>query len=60
MADPAAETTGSSVLGGGLWSLASRMLPSCYPFVVSIAAARFLGPDAMGRQSFIAFVSLSA
>ena len=60
MADPAAETTGSSVLGGGLWSVASRLLPQLYLFAVSIAAARFLGPDAMGRQSFIAFVSLSA
>ena len=27
--------------------------------VVSIAAARYLGPDGMGRQSYIAFLELS-
>jgi O-antigen/teichoic acid export membrane protein len=57
--DTAASTTGRSVLAGGLWHLASYGIPQAYLLVVSIAAARFLGPDGMGRQSFIAFVSLT-
>ena len=43
----------------GMWNLAATLLPQGYLFVVSIAAARFLGPDRFGRQSFIAFVELS-
>jgi O-antigen/teichoic acid export membrane protein len=57
--DTAAATTGRSVLAGGLWHVASYGIPQAYTLVVSIAAARFLGPDGMGRQSFIAFVSLT-
>jgi glycosyltransferase involved in cell wall biosynthesis/O-antigen/teichoic acid export membrane protein len=58
--DAAAATTGASVIRGGLWSLVSGLLPQMFTLVLSVAAARFLGPEAMGRQSFIAFVSLSA
>jgi len=58
--DPAAATTGGSVLQGGLWNMLSRILPQIYLVLISVAAARFLGPSGMGRQSFIAFVSLSA
>lgn len=58
--DPIAGTSAAHVLRGGLWSLASGFLPQLFVLATSIAAARFLGPDAMGRQSFIAFVSLSA
>jgi O-antigen/teichoic acid export membrane protein len=56
----AAAATGSSLIAGGLWSTASRVVPQVYTLLLSIAAARFLGPDGMGRQSFIAFIELSA
>ncbi|HEX9994919.1 MAG TPA: oligosaccharide flippase family protein, partial [Acidimicrobiales bacterium] len=55
----AATTTGASVLRGGLWYAASFALPQAYTLVVSVAAARALGTDGMGRQSFISFVELS-
>lgn len=57
--DSAASTTGRSVLAGGLWHVASYGIPQAYTLIVSVAAARFLGPDGMGRQSFIAFISLT-
>ncbi len=57
--DVAAATTGASVLRGGMWFLAGGLLPQAFTLILSVAAARFLGPDAMGRQSFIAFVVLS-
>ena len=52
-------TTGSSVMRGGFWKMLSNALPQLYALVISIAAARYLGPDGMGRQSFIAFAELS-
>jgi O-antigen/teichoic acid export membrane protein len=55
----AAATTGESVLRGGVWSIAVRLVPQLYVLAVSIAAARFLGAEDFGRQSFIAFVELS-
>jgi O-antigen/teichoic acid export membrane protein len=55
----AARTTGASVVRGGMWNLVARVLPQAYVLFISVAAARFLGPDGMGRQSFIAFVALS-
>lgn len=58
--DAAAGTTGASVIRGGVWSVTSGLLPQLFTLVLSVAAARFLGPEAMGRQSFIAFVSISA
>ncbi len=59
MGGAAAATTGETVLRGGVWSIAARLIPQGYLFVVSVAAARFLGPELFGRQSFIAFVELS-
>jgi O-antigen/teichoic acid export membrane protein len=56
----ATATTGASVLRGGLWYAASFALPQLYTLVVSVAAARALGTEGMGRQSFISFVELSA
>lgn len=53
------ETTGASVVRGGAWTLASRVIPQLQVVALSIAAARFLAPSAMGRQSFIAFVAAS-
>lgn len=52
-------TTGEAVLGGGAWKVLSTSLPQVYVLVVSIVAARILGPAAFGHQSFIAFVELS-
>jgi O-antigen/teichoic acid export membrane protein len=52
-------TTGASVARGGLWSAASNLAPQLFTIGVSIAAARFLGPSRLGRQSFIAFAIAS-
>jgi len=57
--DAAAATTGASVVSGGLWSIAGRLVPHLYTLLISVAAARYLGPEGLGRQSFIAFVELS-
>ena len=53
------ETTGALVFRGGLWGLLSGIVPQLQILALSIVAARYLGPDGMGRQSFIAFVALS-
>jgi O-antigen/teichoic acid export membrane protein len=55
----AAATTGASVLRGSLWHGLSLVVPQLYTLGISIAAARYLGPDLLGRQSFISFVALS-
>jgi O-antigen/teichoic acid export membrane protein len=55
-----ASTTGAAVLAGGLWNTLTRLLPQLYTVLASIITARYLGPAGMGRQSFIAFVELSA
>ena len=52
-------TTGVSVARASTWNLAATVLPQAYLVAVSVAAARFLGPEQFGRQSFIAFVELS-
>ena len=57
--EAARATTGRSVVSGGLWYVASYGIPQGYTLIVSIVAARYLGPDGMGRQSFIAFVSIT-
>jgi O-antigen/teichoic acid export membrane protein len=53
------ETTGTSVVSGGLWTLLNRVVPQAQLLVLSIIVARYLGPTDMGRQSFIAFVSIA-
>jgi O-antigen/teichoic acid export membrane protein len=58
--DAARETTGASLISGGTWQVASRLLPQLTTIILSVAIARLLGPPDFGRQSFIAFVSLSA
>jgi O-antigen/teichoic acid export membrane protein len=50
----------SSVLAGGAWTSANIVLPYVLASIVSIVAARVLGPSEMGRQSFIAFMTLIA
>jgi O-antigen/teichoic acid export membrane protein len=49
-------TTSARAFRGGLWQSAAQFAPYVFTTVVSIVAARALGPDRMGRQSFIAFV----
>ena len=44
---------------GGAWTALGHVVPQLYVVAISIAGARFLGPSDFGRQSFIAFVSLS-
>lgn len=58
--DGAEATSGASVLRGGAWNVAGTFVPQLSLLVISIAAARFLGPSQFGRQSFIAFVEVSA
>jgi O-antigen/teichoic acid export membrane protein len=47
------------VLRGGSWNLVGLFVPQLALLVLSVAAARFLGPDQFGRQSFIAFIEVS-
>jgi O-antigen/teichoic acid export membrane protein len=50
------QTAGTRAFRGGLWQSAAQVAPYAYSLVISIVAARILGPDQMGRQSYIAFV----
>src|SRR5205823_8812467 len=52
-------STGRRVLAGGIWQTASYIGPYLYTTLTSIIAARILGPERMGRQSFIAFIVLA-
>jgi len=56
----AAGTTGARVVRGGLWKMLANTLPQLYTLVISVAAARYLGASGLGRQSFIAFVEVTA
>lgn len=48
------------MLRGSFWNGLSFLLPQVYVLIVSVAAARALGPVGMGQQSFISFVAISA
>src|SRR6478609_1594607 len=52
-------TSAPAIVSGGLWTLLSRVIPQAQLLVLSIVVARYLGPDEMGRQSYIAFVALT-
>src|SRR3954451_8212136 len=52
-------TSAPAIVSGGLWTLLSRVLPQARLLGVSVVGARYLGPDEMGRQSYIAFVALT-
>jgi O-antigen/teichoic acid export membrane protein len=54
----ATATTATSVARGGIWNTAAAVVPQLYTLAISIVAARVLGPDDMGRQSFIGFVAV--
>jgi O-antigen/teichoic acid export membrane protein len=57
--DVAARIEGGALLGGSAWNAASLILPQFYVLAMSVIAARFLTPAEMGRQSYIAFISIS-
>ncbi len=50
---------GARTLGGSAWQMAAALAPYLYTTAVSIVAARILGPNAMGRQSYISFIILA-
>jgi O-antigen/teichoic acid export membrane protein len=50
------EAGGRAALSGTAWASASYLMPFLFTLAVSVVAARVLGPDEMGRQSFISFV----
>lgn len=52
-------TSGAAVVAGGLWQVASHLAPQLQVLLISVVAARALGPADMGRQSYIAFVTIS-
>jgi len=52
-------TSAPAIVSGGLWTLLSRVLPQAQLLALSIIVARYLGPDDMGRQNYIAFVALA-
>ena len=52
-------TSGAAVVTGGLWSIARADAAAGPAARALVVAARFLGPDGMGRQSLIAFVGLT-
>lgn len=58
--DAANRTTGASLLRGGAWLSVALVLPQMFTLVISVAAARFLGPQDMGRQSYISFITIAA
>ena len=52
-------TTASNVLSGAVWTVLANGLAPMLLLAQSIAAARFLGPTGMGRQSYIAWAELT-
>jgi O-antigen/teichoic acid export membrane protein len=57
--DPGSAMTGVSLIQGGAWNLLSLLIPQLFSLIISVVAARYLGPELFGRQSFVAFVALS-
>ena len=58
-ASPLGQVTHTGVARGAMWSVLGRAVPQAQLLLLSIVAARYLGPAGTGRLSFIAFVSLS-
>jgi len=54
------QTAGTRAFRGGLWQAATQISPFAFTLVISIIAARILGPADMGRQSYIAFIVVVA
>lgn len=59
MTTAAQATTGGSVLRGGGWNALALVLPQLFVLIASAAAARALGADLLGRQSFISFIEIT-
>jgi O-antigen/teichoic acid export membrane protein len=59
-ASPGAPVTARGLATGGAWTVAGRTLPLFYTFVISVAAARILGPTAMGQLALIVFTASTA
>jgi O-antigen/teichoic acid export membrane protein len=57
--DPGAVPLGRTVLSGGLWVVGGRTLPLVYTLVISVVAARVLGPALMGQLALITFAAAS-
>jgi O-antigen/teichoic acid export membrane protein len=53
------QTDSATVLRGGAWGLLVAIVPPLQTLLISIAAARLLGAEDFGRQSFMAFISVS-
>ena len=53
------EHAGARMVRGGVWQTASHLSPFVMTALISIVAARALGPDGMGRQSYISFIVIS-
>jgi O-antigen/teichoic acid export membrane protein len=53
------QTSGTAVVRGGLWNLLAGFVPQVQVLVLSVVAARFLGPEGTGRQSLIAFAGVT-
>jgi O-antigen/teichoic acid export membrane protein len=53
------QTDRKTVMRGGAWGLLLAIVPSLQTLLISVAAARLLGADDFGRQSFMAFISVS-
>lgn len=51
---------GAHALVGGLWSTSAVFGPYAFTLATSIVGGRILGPELLGRQSFIAFAMLTA
>ena len=51
--------TGTNMLRSAPWRLASFLFPQLNIVILSIAAARYLGPSQMGQQSYMAFIEIT-
>jgi len=51
--------TGARTLTGSVWVSLQSVSPYLFTLLVSIVAARVLGPSGMGRQSYISFIVLA-
>lgn len=49
----------STLLAGGVWNTAARVIPQLYTLAILVAAAHYLGAAGLGRQSYIAFIELT-
>jgi O-antigen/teichoic acid export membrane protein len=52
-------TSHSTLLAGGVWNTAARVIPQLYTLAILVVAAHYLGAAGLGRQSYIAFIELT-